>query len=92
MPDAFGGTFPAPYLPAMTGPASYGGTVTCTGSWEPATTLARSVARNQDPDRFPFAYFEPGRTRFVVAIAAFGDPPASQTKTLRVVVPRSSRR
>jgi hypothetical protein len=92
MPDAFGGTFAAPYLPGHTSPATYGGMFTCTGTWERVTTLARSVARNQDPATHPFEYFSHGRTRFVVEIAADGEPKATHTRTVQVVAPGFVRR
>ncbi|MFA9443996.1 hypothetical protein [Egicoccus sp. AB-alg6-2] len=87
MPDAFGGQFPAPYLPGHTSPAVYGGLVQCTGGWVKATTVARSVARLQNPATHPFEYFSHGRVAFVVEIAGWPDPLATHSKTLQVVVP-----
>ena len=92
MPDAFGGQFAAPYLPAMTGPATYGGVAECTGRWERATTLARSVSRNQDPSTHPYEYFSSGRTTFVVQLGLGPEPLAMTSKTAQVVVPRAHRR
>jgi hypothetical protein len=92
MPDAFGGQFPNPYLPGMTSPATYGGMVACTGRWERATTIARSVARNQDPSTHPFEYFSHGRTTFVVQLGLGPEPPVTTSRTVQVVVPRGHRR
>ncbi len=65
------GRFAEPYLPAHTGPATYGGQISCTGSFQTASTIARSVGRNQDPSTHPYQYFTPGpATAKVILIAA----------------------
>jgi hypothetical protein len=70
-----GTMFETPYLPAMTAPLS----VDCTGD-RVGYTLARTVARNQDPSTF--TYFEQG---FITVTVATLNGEATDTKRVRVV-------
>ena len=71
-----------PYLPGNTAPVR----VTCTGRPQPASTVARSISRLQNPQTHPFTYFESGVVTARVQLGV-GAALASSTRKVRVVVP-----
>jgi hypothetical protein len=85
------GRFAAPYLPPNPpDPATYGGAIDCTGQPQAATTIARTIAANQDPLTNPYEYFTSGPATVTVTLVATPAISVSDTKAINILPPTST--
>ena len=80
LPNSFGGKFPRPFLPSMTIPVY----VDCTGKNQASHTYARSIARNQDTQNYPYEIFTPGRATVIVHLGIMGEPMAIDVERVKI--------
>ncbi len=93
------GRFAEPYLPPKPpDPKTYGGAIDCTGEPQKATTIARSIADDQDPVKSPFEYFTSGPAIVTVALETKSEDAVqkpvkdavSDTKAIEILPPEST--
>jgi hypothetical protein len=73
-----------------TEPATYGGAIDCTGEPQKATTIARSIAHDQDPVTNPFEYFTSGPATVKVTLETNSAIAVSDTKAIKILPPEST--